>query len=257
LAKYSIVTSLYNCENFINSYFETIFSQKILPNEIILIDDTNNPFNLSEILKKKKNFYNFQNIFLIKNNENLGPAISLNKGINICRNDLIFRLDVDDLWSPDHTLKMINIWNENPNYLIYANSQKKKNFLTNLKCDDYLINENHLIHSSWLINKKICKNFKYRMLKTKIGPEDYFTLLFYSRNYKFFWNYDNTVRYMDSINSRSKISSLNKNYLRIRNRISRYFFYINIKKKNFFQKIYFIFFKFGIIKFLIFIILYY
>lgn len=255
--KYSIITSLYNCGRFIDSYFKTIFSQKILPEEIILIDDTNNPNNLNDILDKKKILYNFENIFLIINDKNLGPAISLNKAIKICKNELIFRLDVDDFWHPNHTFEMISSYNENSTFLIYANSVKKNNFLNRIKCDNYLINENHLISSSWLINKRICKDFKFKLLGPKLGLEDYFTLLYYSRKYKFFWNYKNTVKYINTFDSFSKILSLNKNYFKNRKKISRLFFSINIKNKNLFQRINFILFKFGIIKTLIFIILYY
>ena len=176
--------------------------------------------------------------------------------MKICTNDLIFRLDVDDLWSPNHTLKMINVYNFNKSYLIYANSLRKKNFLINLKCDDYLINENHLIHSSWLINRNICKDFKYHMLRPSVGLEDYFTLLYYSKKYSYFFIYSQTVNYTNNIVSHGKISKKKKNYLKIRKKISKSFFFININIKSFFKKLDFIFFKFGLIKFLIFIILY-
>jgi glycosyltransferase involved in cell wall biosynthesis len=257
LIKFTIITSLYNSKSFLDNYFRTIFSQKVLPDEIILIDDTNNPRNIDEIIEEKKEIFYFKKIYLIKNKSNLGPSISLNKGLLLSKNDLIFRLDVDDLWSANHTLNMISLYKQNPNYLIYANSLKNKDFLTNLKCDDYLINENHLIHSSWLINRNICKNFRYHMLRPSIGLEDYFTLLYYSKKYKFFFNYLQTVNYLNNPNSHGKNSRSNKKYNVIRRKISLLLFKINIKNKNFFQCFYFIFFKFGIIKFLIFIFLYY
>ena len=160
---------MYKSEKFLDKYFSTIFLQKLKPDEVILIDDTNNSINLKENIEKAKNLYNFDKIYLIHNNANLGPALSLNKGIGICKNDLIFRLDVDDQWKPEHTNEMIKHYYNDNRYLIYANSLKKRDFLTNLKCDDYLINENHLIHSSWLINRSICKNFRYHMLRPSIG----------------------------------------------------------------------------------------
>ena len=131
--KFSILTSLYNSKEFLDNYFNTIFSQEVLPTEIILIDDTNNPDNLKEIINKKKFLYNFENIKIIKNNINLGPAISLNKGVKLCSNDLIFRLDVDDTWSPDHTKKMITFYLENNDFLIYAVSLKKKKLFNKFK----------------------------------------------------------------------------------------------------------------------------
>ena len=251
--KFTVLTSLFNSEQFIDQYFDTIFSQKILPTEIILIDDTNNSKDLDEILNKKKFLYKFKNIILIKNYKNLGTAISLNIGLKFCSNDLIFRLDVDDTWSSDHTSKMIKCYQENNNFLIYAVSLKKKNFLTNLKCDDYFINENHLIHSSWLINRTICRNFRYHMLQPKVALEDYFTLLYYySKNFKFFCTHDQTVQYNFVDNSHGRIFSKNISYLRIRKLISRLFLKTNLRnKETFLKKIKFFLCDYGIIKYLI------
>ncbi len=56
MIKFSILTSIYKSEKFLNSYFKTISNQKYKPDEIVLIDDTRNPKNLKKILiyyKKK------------------------------------------------------------------------------------------------------------------------------------------------------------------------------------------------------------
>ena len=256
MTKFSIVSSLYNSKIFLDKFFYTIFSQKLLPEEIILIDDTNNPADLDLIINSIKILYNFKKIQLIVNKINLGPAKSLNKGIKVCKNNLIFRLDVDDQWGTEHTKEMIGHYTNNSNYLIYANSIRKRDFLTNLKCDDYLINENHLIHSSWLINRNLCKNFRYHMLQPSIGLEDYFTLLYYSKKFNFFFSYSNNVFYLNNINSHGKISRKHKKYLKIRKKISRIFFYNHIRNKSFLSKIYFLIFKFKLHKFIIFLFLY-
>ena len=104
--KISILTSLHKSNMHLDNYFNTIFNQTILPDEIILIDDTKNHSNFNQIIENKKFFYKFNNIFVIKNNINLGPKESLNKGIKFCNYKLIFRLDVDDLWHPKHISKI-------------------------------------------------------------------------------------------------------------------------------------------------------
>ena len=50
MCKYSVLTAVYNSDKYIDNYFQTISSQTILPDEIILVDDTKNYF-----LKKKVN----------------------------------------------------------------------------------------------------------------------------------------------------------------------------------------------------------
>ena len=79
--KFTILTSLYNSNNFLNNYFKTIFDQLLLPDEIILIDDTKNPHNLEKIIEEQKTKNRFKNIILLKNPKNLGPTMSLNKGL--------------------------------------------------------------------------------------------------------------------------------------------------------------------------------
>jgi glycosyltransferase involved in cell wall biosynthesis len=251
--KFSIITSLYNSKKYINDYFDTVFSQEVLADEIILIDDTNNQENLEKVIKEKIIFYKFKNIKLIKNKINLGPAISYNKALILSSNKLIFRLDVDDFWKPNHTKVMLDNYNKDNSYLIYAVSLKKKNFLTNLKCDKFLINENHFIHSSWLINKNICKTFRYHMLFPSVALEDYFTLLYYKyKKFNFFHTYQQSVVYKVAKGSHGDKYKKNKKYLRIRKIISILFLKIYLdEQKSFFNKINFLIFKFGIIKFLV------
>jgi glycosyltransferase involved in cell wall biosynthesis len=253
--KYSIVSSFHKSEKFIDSFFKTIFDQIYLPDEIIIVDDKNNGLDFENVINNKKKIYNFNNIFLIINNSNLGPTLSLNKGLLACKNNLVFRLDADDLWSPDHAQKMLRNYNKNSNFLIYGNSLRKKNILTYLKCDKYFINENHLIHSSWLINRNICPSFKYRMKRPSVALEDYFTILYYIRkNYKIFFSYETTAIYTVNLNSHGRLNLFNKKYLNIKKKIHLFLLTFNLKNKTFMQKIFFILFEYNLLRMLIFIL---
>jgi len=250
MLKYSILTSLYKSENFIDDYFVTIFNQLILPNEIILIDDTKNSPKLEKVIEEKKIKYKFSNIILIKNDFHLGPTTSLNKGLKLSNNDLIFRLDVDDLWQPNHTKQTLEYYLKDTSYLIYCNSLRNKNFLTKMKCDKYFINENFTIHSSWLINRSVCKNFSYKICRPIIALEDYFTLLYYKwHNFKFYISENITVYYRENPNSHGQLHKRNFKYIALRKKISKLFLFLNLKSKTPFQKIYFLLFEYGLIKF--------
>lgn len=252
MEKYTIISSLYNSTNFIDKYFENIFSQISLPDQIILVDDGLNA-NISEIINQKKLFYNFKEIILITNDNNLGLGLSLNKALKLCKNNLIFRLDADDDWSPNHTNKMINFYKEDSSFLIYAESIKKKSLINHIKCDDFLINENSTIHSSWLINRNIYPKFKYHIINPKIALEDYFTLFWcVYNNYKIFISYNEiSTVYNDTIGSLGKRYSNYPAYLKNRKKISLFFFNYQLNKRNFFSKIYFLLFDYGLIKFTI------
>ena len=252
MIKFTVLTSLYNSKMFIDRFFSTIAKQILQPEEIVLIDDTRNPENLIDIINEKKSLYKFKKITLIKNEKNLGPARSLNLGLLKCTNDLIFRLDVDDLWSPNHTLVMTDKFQKNPDYLIYSNTITTKNFFEKIKCDKFFINENHLIHSSWLINRKVFKNFKYHLEQPYAAIEDYFTLLYHiNKNFKVSVSNEKTVSYVSEPDSHGKKFILNPSHMKLKKFISTFFLKLKLKEKNFFQKIYFLLFDFGITRLLI------
>lgn len=253
--KFTILTSLYKAEFFIANYFRSIFTQQLLPDEIVLIDDTKNACDLKKIIEEKKVKYKFNNIILLKNKNNIGPAASLNKGLSRCSNNLIFRLDVDDIWLPNHTKKVLKYYEKDNSYLIYANSIGKLNFLNKVKIDKYLINSNSLIHSSWLINRNICKNFKYISYRSINIPEDYLTLLYYKRrNFKFFYTYNITAIHNKNVFGHGNTFGNTTKYLSTNKKISNSFLRLHLKNKNFLQKLYFILFQYGLLKFIVLII---
>ena len=260
MIKFSILTSIYKSEKFLNSYFKTISNQKYKPDEIVLIDDTRNPKNLKKILIYYKKKYKFKKIVLIKNKVNLGPAISLNKGLKKTKNDLIFRLDVDDMWQKNHISSMLYNYRQNKNCLLYAVSIKNSNLRNLIKCDDYFINENHTLHSSWLINRGINKSFSYKLENPVIALEDYATIIYYiKKNFKLNLTNKNTVIYNFS-NPFSHGKTFSKNSLFVQKKKdfarTQFKFYskkFRISKFDTLNQINFIIFKFGIIKFFVYI----
>lgn len=253
MENFTILTGLYNSNYFLDNYFKTIFNQIILPNEIILIDDGNN-YNLDEIIYNKKKQYNFQNIIVIKNKNNIGLGPSLNNGLKFSSNNLVFRLDADDEWLENHTKKMLNSYNQDKNYAIYTETLKFKNLRNFIKCDNFLINENSTIHSSWLINKNKVPDFRYHVVNPKIALEDYFTLFWYKyHGYKIYIsNQQITTIHNNTLNSLGKKYANNIHYKKNRKKISRFFFNIELKNRNIFFKLYFLLFQFNLIRVIIF-----
>ena len=189
--KYSVVTAVYNSDKYLNSFFKSIAIQKILPNEILLIDDTKN-----YLLKKKSAIFQKKykvNVKIIKNKKNLGPCKSLNKGLSLAKNNLIFRLDVDDIWKKNHVYYYLKKYQKDKNCLIYCYSLKNDSVRNNLKCDNFLVNENQTIHSTWLINRNLYRKFHYKLENPVIALEDYYTLSYYMRKgFKFY--FENKVK---------------------------------------------------------------
>lgn len=260
MIKFTILTSIYRSKNFLKNYFKTISIQKYKPDEIVMVDDTNNPKNLREILNNYKKKYNLKKIVLIRNKVNLGPAKSLNKGLKKVKNNLIFRLDVDDTWKKNHVSSMLENYMKNKKCLIYASSIKKSNLRNIIKCDDYFINENHTLHSSWLINKNVNKSFSYKLENPILALEDYATIIFYLRkNFRFYFSNKKTIIYNYS-NPFSHGKAFSKNYFFVKKKkefARQQFSYFSKKfgnsKFEFINNVNFIIFKFGIIKFFVYI----
>lgn len=244
--KFSIITSIYNGDKFINKYFNQVYNQKLKPCEIVIVDDGKN-----KLLENTKKKYKKKNpkikVIIIKNKKNLGSAISLNKAIKTAKTKILFRLDVDDTWHINHTQTYINIINKNPSFGLYSH-RIDLNFLQKITNDKYLVNRNTLIHSSWVLNLNILHSFKY--VGKKKECEDYLTLTKYILSGIKIYNVKRkTVKYNQINYGHGKRNFYIVNFARKKCSIKLFNFY----KSKSSSLISFIFFKFGFIPFLYFL----
>ena len=110
MEKYSVLMSVYKNEN--SEYFkqamDSMINQTLRPSEIVLIEDGPLTDSLYEAIEKYKNEH--PNLFvIIKNKENIGLGLSLNKGIACCTYDYIARMDTDDISEIDRCEKQMEI----------------------------------------------------------------------------------------------------------------------------------------------------
>ncbi len=97
-AHISVLMSIYKKEspqNF-NECMESIINQTLQPNEILLVEDGPLTDELAQLIKKYKEKLGKQfTVFSLKENQGLG--VSLAKGVEICTNSIIARMDTDDI----------------------------------------------------------------------------------------------------------------------------------------------------------------
>ncbi len=120
----SIITPLYNAERFIQKTIESVLAQSYTEWEMILIDDTSSDSGLS-IVRELQERVGGEKIRLLVNEENLGPAKSRNRGIEIARGRYLAFIDSDDLWLPqklEHQLAEMKraAENQQPSPLCYT-----------------------------------------------------------------------------------------------------------------------------------------
>jgi glycosyltransferase involved in cell wall biosynthesis len=117
---FSVLLSVYKKEN--PSFLElalvsVIENQTIKPNEIIIIKDGFLTDSLDIILNNFLTKYpNVIKIFGYELNHGLGYA--LNYGLKLCENEIVFRMDTDDICVSDRFEKQLQIFNDQKNIVL-------------------------------------------------------------------------------------------------------------------------------------------
>ena len=106
----SIITPVFNCENFIKNTIESVLAQTYEKWEMILVDDCS-PDGSADIIKEysKKD----KRIKYIKLKENSGAAFARNKALKSSKGRFIAYLDADDLWKSEKLEKQVNFMIKN------------------------------------------------------------------------------------------------------------------------------------------------
>mgnify|MGYP001076639977 CR=1 FL=1 len=122
--KLSVVIPLYNKESTIVKCLNSVTSQTLLPNEIIIINDgsTDSSAKLVETIIANHLHLDIKLIDQV----NKGVSQARNLGIKTAKNELIALLDADDEWHKDYTLLMGKLIQNYPDAGIYSSFHKKK-----------------------------------------------------------------------------------------------------------------------------------
>ncbi len=104
---FSVLISIYYKENpkWLREAMDSVFAQTVLPTEIVLIKDGPLTPELDSVLDEYIKEYPIFKI--IQNEQNLGLGLSLHKGVEACSNEIIARMDTDDLLPIDRFEKQL------------------------------------------------------------------------------------------------------------------------------------------------------
>ncbi|KOY62595.1 amylovoran biosynthesis protein AmsE [Photorhabdus heterorhabditis] len=124
--KFSVLMSLYYKEkaNYLNECFYSLLKQTRKPQEIILVLDGPIDSELSNIIEKWRNILPLT-IVPLENNIGLGKA--LNIGLEHCHNELIARMDTDDICMPNRFEKQIDYMLKNPDISVLGSNVTEYN----------------------------------------------------------------------------------------------------------------------------------
>ena len=119
---YSVLMSVYFKEKpeYLEKSIDSMLSQTYLTNDFVIIKDGNLTKELEKILLKYQENYSFIHIYGYEKNKGLGYA--LNYGLEKCKNNLVARMDSDDISLPSRCEEQIKIFLNNPNIDIVGTS---------------------------------------------------------------------------------------------------------------------------------------
>lgn len=119
MEKYSVLMSLYKKEHpeHLRLALDSMIHQTVKPDEIVLVEDG----PLTEALYAVIDEYtsNHPGLFhIVVNQQNLGLGLALNEGLKVCRNELVARMDTDDISRPDRCAKQLRYFAQHPDTAI-------------------------------------------------------------------------------------------------------------------------------------------
>ena len=108
----SVAMATYNGEKYIGEQIQSILNQELRVDEIVFSDDGSTDDTVSII----RSFINVTDtkIVILSDNKRHGPCGNFEHAINHCSGDYIFLCDQDDIWLPDKTRHVVNIFKEYP-----------------------------------------------------------------------------------------------------------------------------------------------
>lgn len=115
MEKYSVLMSLYKKEHpeYLKLAIDSMLNQTVKPDEIILVEDEPLTDELYAVVDEYKD-----KLTIVINKKNLGLGLALNEGLKVCRNELIARMDTDDISKPDRCEKQLKRFEEKPELAI-------------------------------------------------------------------------------------------------------------------------------------------
>ncbi len=121
----SIIMPSWNTAKFIAESIESVIAQTYTNWELIIVDDCSTD-NTDEVVAevKKRHCERSEAIHYLKNDHNMGAALTRNRALREAQGEWIAFLDSDDLWTPLKLVKQIGFMQEHGYTLSYTEYEK-------------------------------------------------------------------------------------------------------------------------------------
>lgn len=111
MLKYSVLMSLYVKEKpeYLKQSIQSMLDQSVNPDEILIVKDGSLTLELENVLNQFVDKYP-QKMRIVESKDNIGLGLALNLGIANCRNEIIARMDTDDISLPLRCEKQLSMF---------------------------------------------------------------------------------------------------------------------------------------------------
>lgn len=180
--KFSVLCSIYSKEKpeYLEQCFQSIHWQTLQSNEVVVVHDGPLTSDLYEVLNIWKKKLPIKEVIL---NKNVGLGKALNKGLSSCSNELIARVDTDDINHTDRFEKQVSYMIRNPDTVAISSSilefesdPNQPSCSKNVPYDDsiksYSLKRNPLNHAASIFRRSAvmnCGGYKHLLFM-----EDYY-----------------------------------------------------------------------------------
>ncbi len=111
---YSVLLSVYIKENpeYLEECLKSVFNSSVPSNDVVIVKDGPLTEELDKILESYANKYDSLNIVPLE--KNCGLGIALNHGLAHCKNELVARMDTDDICEADRFESQLKVFENDP-----------------------------------------------------------------------------------------------------------------------------------------------
>ena len=151
----SVALCTYNGARYIRQQIESIHTQTMPVDEIVVCDDgsTDMTLNIIEQIKATTSIP----IHIHRNKMALGTVNNFQQAVNFCQGDIIFLSDQDDIWMPEKVKTIVSYFSENKN-------------ISTIFTNGYLINDNNIQEKDTLFDY-FFDSLSHRLFNAGLVPE--------------------------------------------------------------------------------------
>lgn len=116
---YSVLMSVYDKEKpeYLVQSIESMLNQTVPPEQFVIVEDGKLHKSLEDVIQNYK--IKHPNLFtILPLSENVGLGRALDHGMKVCRNELIARMDSDDISQPERCEKELKLFENDPKLTI-------------------------------------------------------------------------------------------------------------------------------------------